>query len=209
MPTPAGRAAARWRGRPVPWVARWSGERIDPALYLTWTRQGRLAYHDERVTDRAFGVLWYRNRDGRCGTPEFGEIHTGRHLSCMTTPLCQVCGNRTREESGRIGWLVDADEWALLADPTKPTTTITPPTCRPCWPLATRACPHLRATGTTRFTVAVASPVAVYGDLCVPGSHAVRATDIVMPLTLPNRCQVLGKQLVVELGDIRPEPDTS
>lgn len=208
MPTPAGRTAARWRGRPVPWVARWSQETIDTELQLTWTRGGRLAYRYERFTDRVFDVLWYRNRNGRLGIPEFGEIHTGRHLSCMTTPLCQVCGNRAREANGRIPWLIDADEWALLTDSPKPLATITPPTCRPCWSLASRACPHLSATGAMRITVAAASPVAAYGDLYAPGRHVVHETDIVMPFTATSRHHLLGKQLVVELHDIRPEPDT-
>jgi hypothetical protein len=86
----------------------------------------------------------------------------------MTAPLCQVCGKRARELNGRIGWLIDADKWALPSDRRNPPLTITPPTCHACRPLATKHSPHLRSTATTPLTVAAAHLVGVYGDLYAP-----------------------------------------
>ncbi|WP_329242842.1 hypothetical protein OG417_44835 [Actinoallomurus sp. NBC_01490] len=197
-----------WRGEPVPWVVRWTGETIDPQVRLERRADG-LAYHDERSEDRRFGVLWYRNRTGRGGEPELTELHTGRLLACMTRNLCQVCGGPATDPHGRIQWLFPRDEWELLAEPANPTIVTTPPTCRECWPLARRFCPHLRATGTVGVSVAAHRPVAVYGDLYDPTGPATPCeVNAMVPLTTPARRLVLGKQLVVELSDIRTEPSS-
>lgn len=204
--TPA-RPPASWRGVPVPWVVRWTAEKADPALRLGW-RTGRLAYHRERPADRRFGALWYRNRTGREGQPEFAELHTGRQLACMTCPRCQVCGTRAVSTDGRIPWLLPGDEWPLLTDPANPKLVATPPTCRECWPLATRSCPHLRAAGAVAVTVAATVPAAAYGDLYHPARATPYALNVMVPLADRSTLRrMLAKQLVVELQDIRVEPN--
>ncbi|WP_147449234.1 hypothetical protein [Actinomadura pelletieri] len=202
LPTPA-----VWRGLPVPWVVRWTGEKVDPSLRLGW-QEGRLAYRRELPTDRRFGALWYRNRTGRSGEPEFAEIHTGRQLACMTSGICQVCGGNAAETDGRIAWLLPGDEWPLLTNPTEPNLVPTPPTCRACWSLAASSCPHLRTVGSVPVTAAAAVPAAAHGDLYRLGQAAPCARNVMVPLTNHSALRrMLAKQLIVELRDIRAAGD--
>lgn len=206
-----------WQGVPVPWVSRWTGETTDAQLRRGWP-DGRLTYRDERPGDRRFGVLWYRNGTGREGEPEFAELHTARQLACMTRNLCNVCGTPLTDPDGRIPWLFPGDEWELLTGPATPKIVTTPPTCRVCWPIARRFCPYLRSTGTVAATVGAHRPVAAYGDLYdltggdlyeLTGSATPRELNVMLSLTSPIRHRLLGKQLVVELDDIRAEPGTA
>jgi hypothetical protein len=195
-----------WQGVPVPWVSRWTGETTDAQL-RQGRHGGRLTYRDERPPDRRFGVLWYRNRTGREGEPEFAELHTARQLACMTRNLCNVCGAPLTDPDGRIPWLFPGAEWDLLTSPANPKIATTPPTCRACWPIARRFCPYLRSTGAVAATVGTHRPVAAYGDLYdLTGSATPRELNVMVPLTSPARYRLLGKQLVVELSDIRAEP---
>jgi len=198
-----------WQGIPVPWVSRWTGETADAQLRRGWP-DGRLTYRDERPGDRRFGVLWYRNGTGRKGEPEFAEVHTARQLACMTRNLCNVCGTPLSDPDSRIPWLFPGDEWELLTGPANPKIVTTPPTCRACWPIARRFCPYLRSTGAVTATVGTRRPVAAYGDLYdLSGSATPRELNVTLPLTSPARYRLLGKQLVVELSDIRAEPGTA
>lgn len=134
-----------WRGRLVPYVARWSGEVVDVPYGLDGAG---IRYADETLGDRdSLGVLWQRELTNRDGEPDFGEMHTGRQRRCMRGPVCQVCGEPIVEPS--TPWLIPASEWSVgpLTYPEHlrgRRFTWTPPTCSDCVPVALRQCPALR-----------------------------------------------------------------
>ncbi|MFE4174458.1 hypothetical protein ACFRR7_20800 [Streptomyces sp. NPDC056909] len=127
----------------VPYITRWSSERILPAVVLADDRGIR--YADELPHDRdARGILWKRvGLSPGKGRPVFGDVHFLRQRRAMRKLLCQVCGGPAdRTEDGTL-WLVgeDADDretWSAEF------ITGHPPLCVPCAVTSVRACPHLR-----------------------------------------------------------------
>jgi hypothetical protein len=143
---------------PVPYVADWTGERVDCAG-MTVRPDGRgLRYGDEQPSDRDHrGVLWARvtSAPGE-GTPQFPVMHPARQRRVMERLLCQVCGGESSKTSK--GWL-----FLLPGGPTEDIRTTKPPICEPCAVLAMRHCPHLKDP----IAVRVRRPRAwgVYGDM--------------------------------------------
>ena len=125
---------------PVPYVVRWSSERVSARGVTVRADGSGLSYEDERPADRdAHGVLWARepHTPGE-GRPNYRSMHSSRQRSVVRTLSCQVCGGRA-DRNGQ-GWLfilprTDADPEGSLC--TKP------PMCTPCSKLALRHCPHL------------------------------------------------------------------
>lgn len=194
-----------YKGLPVPWVALWSHEVVDPADHrLGFDDQGRVRYLDERPHDRdALGVPWVRTGIARGkGTPMFGQIHALRQRASMTRPRCQVCGtvmdgHTFLLDSKMIG--PRTDEWF---------TTATPPTCLDCRALAVELCPHLRAQA-ARGELIWVTPTAVgvwgyLGDLALPdGSWHKQRWVHVKDSKVRT---LLAKQVVLGVSEWREEP---
>jgi hypothetical protein len=124
----------------------------------------------------------------------------------MTRYRCQICGSTATDADGRIPWMISGDEWKLLTAPANPKWVTTPPTCRSCWPTAIRHCPHLRSNGAVPVSVAAATPAAAYGEIYQRGQFTPHQSNIAIPLSARRDLPcLLGKQLVVDLHDIRPE----
>lgn len=192
-----------FKGHPVPWVTKWSGERVErEGLHVVAEPGGfALAYEEPGPFDRdSLGALWLRDAPGRRGEPLFAQVHAGRHRQCMVGPRCQVCGRRLPEEE--IPWLFPAGLWAA-GEPER--LTVTPPTCLACWSLAERLCPHLRRGGVVRVVVERRELWGVVGDLYVPvEERGVRRTEVrprswVAFTDRPALRLTLAKQLAVRL----------
>ena len=164
-------------GRTVPWVTRWSGEVRDDALQRTRDAQGRysLTYEDETPEDRVDGVLWMRSGNDRgAGEPQWAQVHSERQSICMLDPRCQVCGEQIE---GVIPWLLprsaaDGKSAAGLI------TTMTPPTCAACLPIAMTQCPHLSTHRVDLYEVRSHRPWAYFADyIDASGQHRQGAAD--------------------------------
>lgn len=162
----------RFRGLPVPWVARWSAEvrasyAVDRlSIEVDDGGSVRIGYADEVMADRdAYGGLWLREglAPGQ-GEPQFGQVHTARHRSCMVTPRCQVCAARL--DPDRVTFLLPPNESRGVAamDPGS-WFTVTPPTCDGCRDAAHLYCPHLRGHRLALVTVRKAGLWGVFGDV--------------------------------------------
>ncbi|MGW0705784.1 hypothetical protein ACWD4G_07420 [Streptomyces sp. NPDC002643] len=134
------------KGRPVPYIAAWTGER-KPQPRLTVVKDG-IAFAGA-VTASGFaqgrdtnGALWQRwaLRQGD-GEPLLGVVHGPRQRRAMRKLLCQVCGGPSdKNEQGHL-WLLE-DYWGVAGWPERENT-VHPPVWRPCAPVAARLCPHL------------------------------------------------------------------
>ena len=136
----------QWKGHPVPWVTRWTGQVSPDAINVKLDADGHLfAGYEGPVQENreANGVLWIREGLSRSGFPEFSQLSTYRQRVSMTRRRCQVCGRRI--EPGVIRWLLSRDQ--LLTSRAGDTITMSPPTCDGCVPLALELCPHLRIPG--------------------------------------------------------------
>lgn len=205
------RKGATYKGRPVPYVTKWTGENIEGLLSAGWVTPELIAYDEETPTDRdSHGVLWWR--DGIApgeGEPMWKLVHTGRHRRAMRVCLCQVCGQKIT--GPRIPWLLPAQEWERIAGwpDGEPRTTSNPPTCRSCWPVAMQLCPALRRDGWVTFTVGGYEPYGVLGNVYPPGGDLMEPEDDgVLSYSATRRLgRVIGKQAVVTLHEITPEPE--
>lgn len=186
---------------PVPFVARWSGERDSPMPMVLRRGARGIGYADERSFDRdALGILWTRtpSQPGR-GTPQLGKVHGLRQRLCMTGLRCQVCGGPANRAGDGVLWLIDARSHELLPDGDE--RTAHPPVCRPCARQSVRACPHLRnqyvALRVRRF-----APYGVSGALYHRGPKGPQpyGADTV-PLTDPRLPWTRASQLLMSLDD--------
>lgn len=139
----------QFNGRPVPWVARWTGEVIPEPAEVSWVfergsddRRLHVGYPDGHENREASGILWLREGVGRTGEPVYADFNTYRQRASMTKRICQVCGDKINDRV--ITWLLSSSTFDLGAEPEQQITT-SPPTCASCVPLAQRLCPHLRA----------------------------------------------------------------
>lgn len=134
----------QWKGRPVPWVTRWTGE-IPPTRYdIAKDENGNYTYIDGQNIKDAHGILWQREGIGRNGDPDWAAVSTYRQRASMAKRLCQVCG--TKIKPGSIFWLMPLHEGFIENDDGK-MLTWNPPTCEGCIPLALELCPHLKRNG--------------------------------------------------------------
>lgn len=144
----------QYKGRPVPWVTRWS-EEVHPQRHeisIERREDGglRARYPDRNLENRdKFGVLWQKEgiAPGK-GEPLWKEVHTYRQRTCMLKSKCQVCGNEITDKP--IHWLMPLDTLQWLSDEVHteatPVTT-SAPTCAACVPLALDVCPNLKVAG--------------------------------------------------------------
>lgn len=131
----------QWKGHPVPWVTRWTGEVSHDKAKLSLTREGLLVhYEDGRENRDQGGILWMREGLTRAGAPEFSQVNAYRQRLSMSRRRCQVCGRKI--ESKVIHWLMVPEQ--LQTTPDGRTVTVSPPTCDDCIPLALELCPALK-----------------------------------------------------------------
>lgn len=131
----------QWKGRPVPWVARWSGEIAKSPAQVARTPDGQVVVLYERGELRDdHGVLWISESPTREGVPEYAQVSAWRQRSCMLNRLCQVCGEQI--ESRLIRWLIDPRQIHTMSNAA--TATMSPPTCDGCIPLALDLCPAMK-----------------------------------------------------------------
>lgn len=130
------------KGRPVPWVARWSDEAPTGPAQIGIRADGSCAvYYEDGVENREDnGVLWIREGIRRGGTPEYSQVSAYRQRASMRHRLCQVCGSKI--ETPVIRWLLDPRQ--INTSRAGVTRTISPPTCDACIPLALELCPALK-----------------------------------------------------------------
>ncbi|NUS02090.1 MAG: hypothetical protein HOV97_05945 [Nonomuraea sp.] len=131
-----------WKGRPVPWVARWSGEVCADPLSVGEFEDGtcRVFYVDGNEVRDEHDVLWMREGITRAGEPQFGEVSIYRQRASMRKRLCQVCGQKII--SPVIRWLVHPEQIVPRDDGTA--LTMSPPTCDSCVDLSMVACPVMK-----------------------------------------------------------------
>ena len=131
----------QWKGHPVPWVTRWSGEINMDKAAISLGRDGLLVRYEEGPENREVsGVLWKREGISRRGEPDFSQVNTYRQRASVAKRLCQVCGDRIPD--GLIRWLLVPELLTTLDDGR--TITTSPPTCEGCVPLALELCPALK-----------------------------------------------------------------
>lgn len=145
----------QWKGRPVPWITRWTGQVYDtdqPEYRLSIIRgqDGRagISYRDPQEYRDEHGVLWLKEGLVRSGEPLWKAVSTTRQREAMRRGLCQVCGVKisTLVEGDSIPWLVDEPEWESFVhnqEKGAPVLTVMAPVCPGCIGLATRLCPAL------------------------------------------------------------------
>jgi hypothetical protein len=151
-----------YKGRPVPYITAWSGERVQPPPLIA-TGDG-VAYAGQPQGRGSDGVLWQLwGIKAGSGVPAWGDVHGPRQRRAMRKFLCQVCGGLAdRDERGWL-WLLEDEQ---DGSPTWPNGEMTthPPVCRQCAPLAARMCPHLRRKGVVPVRVGKVILDAVYGQ---------------------------------------------
>jgi hypothetical protein len=199
----------QYKGRPVPWITRWTGEIIGKPYTLTRARDGKLytTYDDDIYEDKFGGTLWQREGIQRGGEPQWKQVSTYRQRFAMRACACQVCGQKINEKP--IRFLMPADGYEIVPPDEfhdKPQTiTLTAPTCSECIPLALKLCPHLKKNGYQILKVATYRLWGVYGEIVVfKGTRMHRGQTYVEYDTRSygpdfHMGQVMAKQLVVEL----------
>jgi len=192
-----------YRGRPVPWITKWSGEHLPVgSMRLLVHVSGRLGYEDEHHAERdSRGVLWFRdgNAPGE-GQPLWSLVHTGRQRRAMRLLRCQICD--TPLDRQRTPWLFSDIEWPHLAR--RPWTN-TPPTCENCWPTAEQQCPHLRRhQPVVRCYVIACAPFGIQGDLYTREGGQADLRAVAVRYDSPRIPGMLAKQALVTIPTAQP-----
>lgn len=189
-----------WKGHPVPWVARWSGEVIQQPVQIGLLPDGSTrAFYDDGNEDRdAHGVLWFREGIGRTGEPQFGEVSIYRQRACMQKRLCQVCGQKI--QSKVIRWLLHPDQ--IIRTPRADAVlTMSPPTCDDCIDLSIGECPVMKNKRVVARVLEY-EPWGVYGTVARFGEDGQGQTSgrsyIDYSRTDVSMQQVIAKQLIVK-----------
>lgn len=185
----------QWKGKPVPWVARWSGEKTNDAYVVQVVKSKdaynlRVAYeHGEEIREKS-GVLWQREGIARGGDPMFGDVSTYRQRLAMTRRKCQVCGSAIeKSDKGTIPWIIEKFEITASELQAKAAgqdwrdfhITTTPPVCEDCVPLALSLCPHLKKHGAQILDVLDYEIWGVFGEVVYlddEGKHRRTQTSI-------------------------------
>jgi hypothetical protein len=187
------------RGRPVPYITQWSGER--PARLPMVVRRCRIAYADQRPYDRdSQGVLWPRipSQPGK-GRPELGMVHALRQRNAMEQLLCQVCAQPADRNNDGILWLLSEE----LDNADEDIVTPHPPVCLPCAHASISACPHLRREFTA-VRVRACEGAGVRGALYEPADpHPVPVDAIAVAFGNPLINWVRAGQLLLRLTKYR------
>lgn len=196
-----------YKGKPVPWVARWTGE-IAPDRYqfdLSIQAGGKMqtTYGPDRDFRDEQGVLWQREGLGRTGAPDWGAVSSYRQRSAMHKRKCQVCG--TKIPDGPINWLMPINGIEYVNPETA--LTMQPPTCDGCIEFALDLCPHLKSQGYQRVKVLDYSIWGIYGIVVVMLSGGgITKLQSAIPYDISNYGdsfslgQVVAQQQVVQLN---------
>ncbi|MFC0531334.1 hypothetical protein [Phytohabitans kaempferiae] len=197
-----------FRGRPVPWITRWTGEILSPDRVALQTPRNTapLRYAEATLLDRdRRGVLWLReaNTPGT-GEPQWAEVNGPRQRRAMRALRCQVCGEPT-SPGMPVPFLFSRTELAALRHAqaqATPAVTTTPPCCQACWQTAAQFCPHLIRHGAVPCHVTTVTAWGAYGDLYLPGASVRR--NIHLGYGDERLPWLLGKQAVVLIQGIQP-----
>lgn len=196
----------QFRGKPVPWVTRWSGEVVSSryeyrakinANTLRLSYGEGLDFHDPQ------GVLWQREGIGRNGTPDWSAVSSYRQRDAMLHRKCQVCGSKIEGRS--IDWLMPLGGTEQLDEDV--TITQQPPTCTPCIPLALSLCPHLKATGYVVMRVLDYTVWGVQGHVVTDYNGSLGAFQGAISYDTTqyggnfSLGQVMAQQQIVQLGE--------
>lgn len=204
----------QFKGRPVPWVTRWTAEISDSRYDLAFTtREGHLSYSDGNNHHDSHGVLWQREGIGRGGEPDWASVSTYRQKASMERRKCQVCGDKIAD--GPIRWLMPLGEGYEIFNENEDNEvflTWNPPTCEGCVLLALELCPHLKRNGyqvlkvldyevwgVTGLTMVVSEGQAFPMQTFVPYEEA---PDLPIPSTDLRQQQkrIMAQQTIVKLG---------
>lgn len=188
----------KYKGVPVPWVARWSNERSTVRSVAVRMPVGQSMRFPEVTFPNAqrddLGILWQPDGTTRGGVPEFGDVNTHRQVACMRHKRCQVCGNRLLTSPYN---LLVIDKEAMQLESTLRTTT--PMVCDSCAAEAMAVCPALRK-GRKLYKVKSFEPVAVWGPVYHAGVPAhMMPPSFDVPLEHEAVRSVIGKQMVVKV----------
>lgn len=196
----------QYKGRPVPWVTRWSHERSADRLNygVQVTRDGsfRLGYKDGKDVRDGTGMLWQREGIARGGEPEWAAVNTYRQRSSMRRCQCQVCGKKIDERP--IRWLMPPDGIEQVDEDTF--ITMQPPTCSECIPLALDLCPNLKKYGYQILKVIDYDQWGVYGDVVTMTEGGPRRFKSAVSYNTADYgpdfrlAHVMAQQAVVRLG---------
>lgn len=196
------KALPQWKGRPVPWVARWSGEVLKEPVRLVRGNNGGtpyFTYESKQEIRDEWGVLWLAEGVGRKGEPEFKFVNTYRQRASMRRKLCQVCGSHI--ESADTPWLLDQTEWESFQVAQAggfPIITVVAPTCLNCVELATNVCPQLRK-GAVLLNVHDYHLWGVHGEVVLNGRRSLGA--VAYDEQPVRRKLVVARQQLVQLDD--------
>lgn len=194
-----------WKGRPVPWVARWTNEVsmdmfkvvVDSDSHL------QLTFEDGKVNRDEHGVLWQREGITRGGEPQFSQVSTYRQKAAMRKMLCQVCG--TKLPGGPVRWLFHKDN---LIESSDGLLTMSPPTCEPCIDKARTHCPALKAAGSKILVVTDWEIWGIFGGAVLMTKNGLdRKSQIYVSYEqeLPKHVALCAQQQVVRLLDYKEE----
>lgn len=196
-----------WKGRPVPWVARWTNEVSAQRYEVAPNRDGRLTYKDGNNTydKNDPTILWQREGINRGGEPMWADVSTYRQRAAMLKRLCQVCGNKIPD--GPINWLltVDTVEQYPMGEGEPPVSlTSSAPTCDGCVDVALNHCPHMIGKGGLLATIADYKIWGVSGLVFVEGMpmNTARPYHDEPFFKAIQGLPFLAQQIVVQLGAI-------
>jgi hypothetical protein len=198
-----------WKGKPVPWVTRWTEEMPDPSETVMHVEQApepgavMLAYNTDYAAEEreANGILWQREGINRGGEPQFSQLSTYRQRAAMRKRLCQVCGQKIQTDV--ITWLMAPGQLDVTQEGYAVTTN--PPTCDDCVAIALEKCPHLLKAGHYVVKVLEYELWGVQGEgvLYDPEANAImRQNGLRVPyvgdlIPMLSRYAVVAKQQVV------------
>lgn len=198
----------QFKGRPVPWITRWTNEIIGQPYSLERTRDGiRTVYPDGKSEDRMGGTLWQREGIMRGGEPQWKQVSTYRQRFAMRKCACQVCGKKITEKP--IQFLLPLSEPEIVPPDEfhdeAQVITVTAPTCSECIPLALQLCPHLKRNGYQILKVASYEFWGVYGEVVFTQDNSIRRMQTYIEYDSPSygpnfsMGQIVAKQQVIRL----------
>lgn len=198
-----------YKGLPVPWIARWSGEIIDPAtleVKLINTADGGSRVHllGQTPDDFIDDVLWLPERDAAgTGTPLFAQVQSHRQHTCQVEGRCQVCGEVIEPP---LLWLIPMKGFAQRSARNTMITDVAP-LCETCLPIARAMCPLLNrvAGASVLLEVRAHRPIALFGDVFArrPDGRTYHYQDQVEIGNTTELRRLMARQMVVELYDFR------
>lgn len=203
-----------WGRFPVPWVARWTGEKTGNTFqvgYAPPTGAPFILWNGTEPVIDEHGIRWQPEAVTRAGTPLFGELNTYRQRMAMRRARCQICGQAMPREN--MSWLMAASQWQ--PGPVDGLTT-NPPTCETCIPLSLAVCPFMSKRNRSedhavyRLTVRRWGIWGALGTLALPLSEARdRGTSVARNVAwengMPHPERFFAKLAIAQLIDYDSE----